>query len=190
MQNSNKEKNEDIQRDDEDITTGQEIDGENNESSEKDDEESSLDSLEIQLEKYKKEAEEMTDLAQRTKAEFANYKRRTGEEKEKLFSLANEKIVTELLEVVDNFERALDAVEDKDSDFYKGVDLIRKQLIDILSKFGLSEIDALGADFDPNFHHAVAKGEGEESNKVIEVFQKGYTLSDKVIRASMVKVSE
>ena len=74
--------------------------------------------------------------------------------------------------------------------FFKGVELILKQLMDTLYKFGLEEIDALNQDFDPNFHHAVIQEEADEPDKVIDVLQKGYKLKDKVIRPSMVKVSK
>ncbi len=88
-------------------------------------------------------------------------------------------------------ERALDACEDKDDSMYKGIDLVHKQLIDTLSKLGLEHIEALDQEFDPNYHLAVMQEnvEGIEPNKVVMELQKGYKLGEKVIRASMVKVS-
>ncbi|MBQ6400868.1 MAG: nucleotide exchange factor GrpE [Firmicutes bacterium] len=121
-------------------------------------------------------------------AEFQNYKKRTEKEKSDLYSYANEKIMTELLEVMDNFERAL---EQGESDGFKeGMELIFNQLENVLSKAGLAEIAALGEDFDPNVHNAVMTEETDEyeSGKVSGVMQKGYTLNGKVIRPSMVKV--
>ena len=121
-------------------------------------------------------------------AEFQNYKKRTEKEKSELYSYANEKIMTELLEVMDNFERAL---EQGESDGFKeGMELIFNQLENVLSKAGLAEIAALGEDFDPNVHNAVMTEETDEyeSGKVSGVMQKGYTLNGKVIRPSMVKV--
>lgn len=145
----------------------------------------------------RKEAEEMKNLAQRTQADFMNYKKRVEKEKKDISAFANEKIMEELLEVIDNFDRALqsgkveETLEDgKMSPFYQGVEMILKQLLDKLGKFGLEEIHAEGADFDPNFHHAVMQVEGEEPDKVVEVLQKGYILKEKVIRPSMVKVSK
>ena len=122
-------------------------------------------------------------------AEFQNYKKRTQKEKTDLYSYANEKIMTELLEVLDNFERALDA--EPGEGFKEGMELIFTQLSGVLSKAGLAEITALGEDFDPNVHNAVMAEETDEyeSGKVSGVMQKGYTLNGKVIRPSMVKVA-
>ena len=144
-----------------------------------------------QIEKLQQEIEEMKALAQRTQADFMNYKKRVEKEKSELTVFANEKIVTEMLTIVDNFERALQSEkENSETAFYKGVELILKQFMDTLYKFGLEEIDALNQDFDPNFHHAVIQEEADEPDKVIDVLQKGYKLKDKVIRPSMVKVSK
>ena len=121
-------------------------------------------------------------------AEFQNFKRRTEKEKSDLYSYANENIVTELLEVIDNFERALE--QPAGDGFKEGMEMIFDQLSNVLSKAGLAEINALGEDFDPNVHNAVMTEETEEyeSGKVSGVMQKGYTLNGKVIRPSMVKV--
>ncbi len=144
-----------------------------------------------EIERLQKEIEEMKGLAQRTQADFINYKKRVEKEKRELTVFANEKIVTEMLTIIDNFERALQSEkENSDTAFYKGVELILKQFTDTLCKFGLGEIDALNQEFDPNFHHAVMQEEADEPNKVVEVLQKGYKLNDRVIRPSMVKVSK
>jgi len=138
----------------------------------------------------KKEPEEDADTRYlRLMADFQNYKKRVEKEKKDLYSYANEKIVTELLAVLDNFERALDQEATGDG-FKEGMEMIFKQLGDVLEKSGLAEIPALGEDFDPNFHNAVMTEETDkyESGKVSGVMQKGYTLNGKVIRASMVKV--
>ncbi|MDO4719472.1 MAG: nucleotide exchange factor GrpE [Peptostreptococcaceae bacterium] len=145
---------------------------------------------ECESEKLRKELEEMKHLAQRTQADFMNYKKRVDKEKKELSALANERIMEELLEVLDNFERALSTETEDLEGFRQGVEMILKQLKDKLGKFGLAEIEALGADFDPNFHHAVMQVEGEEPDKVVEVLQKGYVLKEKVIRPSMVQVSK
>lgn len=125
----------------------------------------------------------------RLMADFQNYKKRVEKEKSDLYSYANEKIVTGLLDVLDNFERAL-AQEEIGDGFKEGMEMIFKQLSGELEKSGLAEIAALGEDFDPNFHNAVMTEETEEyeSGKVSGVMQKGYTLNGKVIRPSMVKV--
>lgn len=127
----------------------------------------------------------------RLMADFQNFKRRTEKEKGDIYAFANEKIISELLNVIDNFERALDAGNAEDS-FYKGMEMILKQLLGVLEKAGASEIAALGEEFDPNFHNAVMTEDSDEyeSGKVTEVLQKGYVLNNKVIRPSMVKVAK
>lgn len=127
----------------------------------------------------------------RLMADFQNFKRRTEKEKSDIYAFANEKIISELLNVIDNFERALDAGNAEDS-FYKGMEMILKQLLGVLEKAGASEIAALGEEFDPNFHNAVMTEDSDEyeSGKVTEVLQKGYVLNNKVIRPSMVKVAK
>ena len=126
----------------------------------------------------------------RLMADFQNFKRRTEKEKNDIYAFANEKIVSELLNVIDNFERALAASAEGDS-FAEGMKLIFKQLQGVLEKYGVAEIEALGQDFDPNFHNAVMMEDSTEyeSGKVTEVMQKGYMLNNKVVRPSMVKVA-
>lgn len=137
-----------------------------------------------------KEPEEDSDTRYlRLMADFQNYKKRVEKEKADIYSYANEKLVTELLAVLDNFERAL-AQDCRGEGFKEGMEMIFKQLGDVLEKSGLAEIPALGEEFDPNFHNAVMTEETDEyeSGKVSGVMQKGYTLNGKVIRPSMVKV--
>ena len=126
----------------------------------------------------------------RLMADFQNFKRRTEKEKSDIYAFANEKIVSELLNVIDNFERALALGQEGDS-FVEGMNLIFKQLQGVLEKAGVKEIEALGQEFDPNFHNAVMMEDTDEfeSGKVSCVLQKGYTLNNKVIRPSMVKVA-
>ena len=149
------------------------------------------DTAEAQAEETAKEeaAEDESTRYLRLMADFQNYKKRVEKEKKDLYSYANEKLVTEQLEVLDNFERALEQ-ETSDESFKKGMEMIFKQLSNVLEKSGLAEIAALGEDFDPNVHNAVMTEETEdyESGKVSGVMQKGYTLNGKVIRPSMVKV--
>ena len=136
--------------------------------------------------------EEMNAKYMRLMADFQNQKKRFDKEKADIYQFANENIVKSLLEVLDNFERALDAAKDADPAFHDGMELIFKQLVGALEKAGVSEIKALGEDFDPNFHNAVMMEETDEyePNKVSGVMQKGYTLNSRVVRPSMVKVSQ
>ena len=142
----------------------------------------------------KAEAEENGDAKYlRLMAEFQNYKKRVAKEKSDIHSYANEKIVTELLEVLDNFERALATDNSTDVEGYaQGMKLIFDQLLGVLTKSGLVEVKALGEEFDPNMHNAVMTADSEDydSNKVCSVLQKGYTLNGKVIRPSMVTVAK
>ena len=138
-----------------------------------------------------KEPEEDADTRYiRLMADFQNYKKRVEKEKKDLYSYANEKLVSEMLPVLDNFERALEQETGGDG-FKEGMDMIFKQLGDVLTKAGLAEIAALDEVFDPNVHNAVMTEDSEqyESGKVSGVMQKGYTLNGKVIRPSMVKVA-
>lgn len=141
--------------------------------------------------KLQDELDELNDKYQRLQAEYANYRRRTQQEKETIGVFANEKIITELIPVIDSMERALDACEDKEDTMYKGISLVHKQLIDTLVKFGVEEIEAESKEFDPNLHLAVMQEsvDGVEANQIVMVLQKGYKLGTKVVRPSMVKVS-
>lgn len=143
------------------------------------------------IEELEKQIEEKDDKYKRLQAEYSNYIRRTQEEKQTIGIFANEKIITELIPVIDSMERAMDACSDKEDDMYKGIELVHKQLIDCLQKFEVEEINALNEDFDPNLHLAVMQEsvDGVEPNKVVMVLQKGYKLKTKVIRPTMVKVS-
>lgn len=144
----------------------------------------------LEEKKLKDEIADLNDKYQRLQAEYANYRRRTNEEKENIGIFANEKIMAELIPVIDNMERALDSA-DKGTAVYQGVELVLKQLLDTLGKFGLKEIPAEDEPFDPNFHQAVMQDHicGVEPGKVVDVLQKGYKLNEKVVRATMVKVS-
>ena len=142
-------------------------------------------------EEVKEEGKEESDDLRylRLMADFQNYRKRAEKEKRDLYSYANEKIMNDLLTVMDNFERALE--HDAGDGFKEGIEMIFKQLSDVLEKDGLAEIPALGEEFDPNVHNAVMTEETEdyESGKVSGVMQKGYTLNGKVIRPAMVKVA-
>lgn len=155
-------------------------------------EEKSSEEPETNGEKETAEDEALEAKYMRLMADFQNYKRRTESEKANVYAYANEKIVLKLLEVIDNFERALDLKETADKGFAEGMEMIFKQLQDVLKGSNVEEIEALGNEFDPNFHNAVMMEDSEEydSNIVCSVLQKGYTLNGKVIRPSMVKVAK
>ena len=128
----------------------------------------------------------------RLNAEYANFRRRTAEEKATIGLYANEKVFNELIPVIDNMKRALEACEDKESPLFVGVDMVYKQLLDALKSSGLESIDAeLGQEFDPNLHMAVMQEASDEyePGKILMVLQKGYKLDKKVLRAIMFKVS-
>lgn len=154
-------------------------------------------SEEISVEDLKKQAD---DRYARLMAEFQNFKKRSAKEKQDIHSYANEKIIRDLLEVLDNFERAISLMEngnpdvksDENNAMQEGISLILSQLLEVLTKAGLEEIEALGQEFDPKFHHAVLNEPSDEfkSGEVSKVLQKGYKLNDRVIRPAMVVVSE
>jgi molecular chaperone GrpE len=135
---------------------------------------------------------ELNKKYMRLAADFQNFKRRTEKEKSDIYQYANEKIALDVIEVIDNFERAIEHIEDcQDKQFAEGVEKIYKQLQGVLEKNSIEEIKAEGEAFDPNFHNAVmTKDDPEkESGIVISDMQKGYTLNGRVIRPSMVVVS-
>lgn len=129
----------------------------------------------------------------RLAADFQNFRRRVEKEKSDIYAYANEKIALDIIDVMDNFERALQHSEEcADKQFVEGIGKIYKQLKSVLDKNNIVEIKAEGEDFDPNFHNAVTSEENSdfESGKVIQALRKGYTLNDKVIRPSMVRVAQ
>lgn len=153
-------------------------------------EETAVETEPSEEEKLRKELSDTKDLYLRTVAEYDNFRKRTAKEKIEIYGDATLKAVSEILSVIDNFERAI-AVETSDENFKKGVTMIFNQYLEILKKLGVSEIKAKGEEFNPEFHHAVQQIEDENlgENVVATVFQKGYMLGDKVIRPSMVVVA-
>lgn len=137
--------------------------------------------------------EELTDRLQRTMAEFDNYRKRTDKEKASMYIIGAKEVVEKILPVVDNFERGLaSATEEQKADpFVEGFDKIYKQLCKTLEDMGVKPIEAVGKEFDPNFHNAVMHVDDEAvgENIVVEEFQKGYLYKDFVVRHSMVKVA-
>lgn len=136
--------------------------------------------------------EELNDRLMRNLAEFENFRNRSEKEKSAMFEIGAKSVVEKILPVVDNLERGFDGLsdEEKETPFAKGIEAIYKQLLTALEEMGVTPIEAVGQEFDPNFHNAVMHEEddSEETNKVIEEFQKGYMYKDAVVRHSMVKV--
>ncbi|MFR7989858.1 MAG: nucleotide exchange factor GrpE [Anaerovoracaceae bacterium] len=181
-------KKEDIPSDNQDAAAPEDEEKEMNASEEK--EEDSQKTAEEPKKEESADEEAMDAKYLRLMADFQNYKRRAEKEKSEIYAYANEKLAVQLLDVIDNFERALQH-ETADENYIEGMKMIFKQLTGVLEKAGLEEINALGEDFDPNFHNAVMTEDNAdyESGKVTEVMQKGYLLNKKVIRPSMVKVN-
>ena len=144
-------------------------------------------------EAYKARIDELEDRVKRQMAEFENFRKRTDKEKAAMFETGARSVIEKVLPVVDNFERGLAAVpeNEKDSAFVEGMNKIYKQLMTELDNMGVKPIEAVGQEFDPNYHNAVMHIEDENygENIVAEEFQKGYTYHDTVVRHSMVKVA-
>ena len=138
------------------------------------------------------EIEELTDKYKRTLAEFDNFRKRTEKEKSQMYEIGAKDIIEKILPVLDNFERGLASIsdEEKETPFAEGMEKIYKQFIKTLEDMGVTPIEAVGKEFNPDFHNAVMRGEDEElgENIISEEFQKGYLYHDSVVRHSMVKV--
>lgn len=137
--------------------------------------------------------EELTDRLTRQMAEFDNFRKRSEKEKSQMYEIGAKDVIEKILPVVDNFERGLQGLteEEKADPFVEGVDKIYKQLMTTLEGIGVKPIEAVGQEFDPDFHNAVMHVEDEAfgENTIAEEFQKGYTYRDSVVRHSMVKVA-
>lgn len=152
--------------------------------------ESKIEDLKALLKAEKEKSDEYFEHLKRNMAEFDNFKKRISKEKDMMYNTICADIVAELLPVLDNFDKALNA-ETADDSYKNGISMIYNQLIETLQKQGVEEIDALNKTFDPNFHEAVMHIEDEQfgEKEVIEVFRKGYKIGDKIIRHAMVKVA-
>lgn len=153
------------------------------------------DSNNEELDNALKEKEELLTRFKRLQADFLNYKKRVEKEKDSLVNYGIETLTVDILPVLDNFERALEAEVDKDNEddsFFKGIEMIYDSLVGVLNKNDIKEMESLEEPFDPEYHHAVAMEASEEyeENTVIKILQKGYIMKDKVIRPSMVIVSK
>lgn len=137
--------------------------------------------------------EELTDRITRQMAEFDNFRKRTEKEKSHMYEIGAKDIIEKILPVVDNFERGLAAMseEDRATPFAEGMEKIYKQLMTTLEEIGVKPIEAVGQEFNPDFHNAVMHVEDEAfgENMIAEEFQKGYMYRDSVVRHSMVKVA-
>ncbi len=153
-------------------------------------EESATDTNDEKIKSLEEQLKAEKDKYMRLFAEFDNFRKRTSKEKTEAYGDATAKTISELLPAIDNFDRALDT-PCSDENFKKGIEMIFNQMNDILTKIGVTEIDALNKPFDPNLHNAIKQVENEEleSDTVCEVFQKGYKLGDRIIRHSMVSVN-
>ncbi len=136
---------------------------------------------------------ELTDKLKRQLAEFENFRNRTEREKTQMYAVGARDVIEKILPVVDNFERGLKSIpeEEKDGPVASGMDKIYKQLVAVLTDLGVTPIETVGQEFDPQLHNAVMHVEDEETgeNMIVEEFQKGYKYKDAVLRHSMVKVA-
>jgi len=153
-----------------------------------------VEALKKQLEEKEKEVEEYKSLCQQIAADFDNYKKRIAKDKENMYYEVVADVVGKLLPIVDNFERAINSAKESENtneELLKGLEMIKKQIDDIFSKLGVEPIEALNREFDPYLHNAIMHVEDERYGKniVIEEFQKGYKIKDRVIRYSLVKVA-
>ena len=136
---------------------------------------------------------ELTDRVKRQLAEFENFRNRTEKEKSQMYTIGAKDVIEKILPVVDNFERGIKSIpeEEREAPVASGMEMIYKQLMTVLTDLGVTPIEAVGQEFDPNLHNAVMHVENEElgENIVAEEFQKGYQYKDAVLRHSMVSVA-
>ena len=149
-----------------------------------------LETLKAELEKLKKEKDELNDRYLRTLAEYDNFRKGSQREKDAVYGDATADAVKKLLPILDSFDRASN-YECPDAEYKKGIDLIGNSIKEAFDQLGLKEIPALGEQFDPKFHNAVMHNDDPAygENVITDVYRKGYTLGDKVIRFSMVVVA-
>ena len=155
-----------------------------------------LEVLRKENEELKKIKEELENKVKYTQAEMINYRKRKDDEVEKIKKYCNQDIITDLLPVIDNFERAIkyddNNLEDQFSKFLSGFKIMFSDLNNILVKYGVSEVNRVGEEFDPNLEQALLtdKVEGKKDDEVLEVLLKGYMLKDRVIRPATVKINK
>lgn len=149
--------------------------------------EEAVETLEKEVSDLEEEKNEWESKAKKVKADFENYKKKEAEKKQRWKKQAEENLAGELIEIMDNLERAI-ASADEDSGIVQGVKMVADQLYEKLEKKGLQRIDAEGEEFDPNLHKAVETREHDKENKVLEQKRKGYMFEDKVLREAEVVV--
>ena len=158
-----------------------------------DSEEGSRETEEPKKDKNDEQIADLTDKLTRQMAEFDNFRKRTEKEKSAMYEIGAKDVIEKILPVVDNFERGFQGVseEEKDHPFIQGMDKVYKQMMTVLEGLGVKPIEAVGQEFNPDFHNAVMHVEDEDAgeNVVVEEFLKGYTYRDSVVRYSMVKVA-
>ena len=145
-------------------------------------------SLQKELGEQTKLAEDRLNHLKYLQADFDNYRKKFDKEKEDIIKLANENLIKELIVIVDDFEISLNEVNDEKT--RKGLELIHKNLLKILDKHGLKQIESVGKKFDHNYHEVLMKENSDKDGIVLEEFQKGYMLKNKVIRTSKVKIGD
>ena len=149
--------------------------------------EATVEEWQAALETAVKQRDEYLDSLRRAQADFQNFKRRNQTAKADGYEDGVRESIAAMLPAIDNLERALDAAQENDP-LAEGVKMTLNLLVESLKRFGFEEVPALGEDFDPELHNAVMREAGETPGKILEVFQKGYKVKDKIIRYAMVKV--
>lgn len=178
----------------EDIADGEAVDteGEEDETEAAEKSEDKKGFFKKKKDKKDEQIEELNDKLKRQMAEFDNFRKRTEKEKAQMYDMGAKSIIEKILPVIDNFERGLAAVpeENKEDAFVTGMDMVYKQMLTELDSIGVKPIEAVGCEFNPDFHNAVMQVESEEyeSGVVAQELQKGYTYKDSVVRHSMVGV--
>ncbi len=154
-------------------------------------EEESIELLKNSIEELKKEKDEIYKRYLRAIADIDNLRKRTEKEKREFYNVVLSEVILALLPIIDDFERAISNPTEQNEAFRKGIELIYKNFKEILFRFGLKPIEAVGAEFNPFYHEAIFKVDSEEVDRpiVIEEFQKGYLLNEKLLRPSLVRVA-
>lgn len=190
--------NEDIQKEEETKeadNTSNDIEAENTEEAveETTEEKKGIFGKKNKKDKKDEKIEELTDRITRQMAEFDNFRKRTEKEKSQMYEIGAKDVIEKILPVIDNFERGLQGITDdkKEDPFVQGMEMIYKQILTTLEGIGVKQIEAVGQEFNPDFHNAVMHVEDEDAgeNVVVEEFQKGYMYRESVVRHSMVKVA-